>query len=182
MKNILVVLGCGVNQDGNLSRRPRASMNEALSLLEDDYNFLFLTGGGSIHGTAALAITEAAAMKNYAINESVHEAMIIIDETALDTLGNFQALRLKFPGSDYNFTVVVSNSQMARAKLVAHQVFGGTNNFYFVGVSENYLTEWQRLKRNSYETIAYLLQICPSLYKIATGIVKIATRPFRNYD
>lgn len=94
-KNAIVVLGCGIDSSGVLNPDAENSVRLAMDELKrnPDY-FLIMTGFVSYKATFKPSISEAQAMKDYAVSLCIPQDIIFVETESKDTLGNFYFTKL----------------------------------------------------------------------------------------
>ena len=160
-KDFLIILGCGIRQDGTPTPLLRGRIDRALAFAvkqkrQTGKDLIFVTSGGQ--GPKEV-IPESASMKRYLLAQGVPEARIIEEDRSTDTLENMRFSKEKIFAIDPNGKVafVTTNYHVFRGGLCARRVkmravgMGSKTKWYFwpnasVRVFVGLLTE-HRLKQ-----------------------------------
>lgn len=141
----IIVLSGGVNDDGslliNVERRMRLGIDRFNA---GDAPILILTGAWGYMLETPPPITEAAAMKQFALSVGVPESAIVTEEEAHDTVGNayFTKVRILEPREWRRVLVVSSDYHMPRSEFIFRKVLGPSYTMEFIGaVSEPEMRE-----------------------------------------
>ena len=135
-KHAIVILGCGIDAAGNLG--PDATNSVELGIrasksLED--TCIIMTGDISYKATFKASISEAQAMKDYAVSLGVPLNQIFVEAESKDTLGNifFTKQNLLLPLNITDITIVRGpNQSTERINYLARKILGGGYNFKLV--------------------------------------------------
>lgn len=85
----ILVLGNGVEPDGILSEQPRAGVEKAVQAYRNKQApWVIMSGGLSYKADEAHTLSEAQAMKDYAISLGLPSEVILTEAESQDTLGN----------------------------------------------------------------------------------------------
>ena len=135
-KHAIVVLGCGIDAAGNLNSDAMNSVRlgvDALSELED--TILIMTGNVSYKATFQPSISEAQAMKDFAISLGVSVNQIFVETESKDTLGNlfFTKQNLLLPLGIKNITIVRGpNQSNERINYLTKKILGDEYEFSLI--------------------------------------------------
>lgn len=134
--NAIVVLGCGIDSMGNLGPDAKNSVHLAKRALDETPNScLIMTGSVSYKATFKPSISEAQAMKEYAVTLGIPSNIIFVETESKDTLGNFYftKLNLLMP-LNIHTTIIVRgpNQSDERIEYLAKKVLGDTYSFKIV--------------------------------------------------
>ena len=147
----IVVLGANITAKGNLSKVAKSRMDKALELFREGRASRIIVTGKK----------EALVMKKYAVSKGVSPECILVENLALDTIGNAFFTRKKFlePRNWLKIVVVTSRFHVPRTRLVFRKVLGKTYRLKFIPskrvLSPNSLRE--KLDREKGITLATLL-------------------------
>ena len=135
-KKAIVVLGCGIDSAGSLNPDAENSVRLALdSLSENPESCLIMTGSVSYKATFRPSISEAQAMKDYAVSLGVTQDKIFVETESKDTLGNFYftKLNLLIPLGIRDITIIRGPNQSdERIGYLATKVLGDEYTFKIV--------------------------------------------------
>lgn len=127
-KKAIVVLGCGIDAAGNLNPDAKHSVRlaaDALATYPD--SCLIMTGDVSYKATFKPSISEAQAMKDYAVTLGISQDKIFVETESKDSLGNiyFTKLNLLMPLSIHDIIIVRGpNQSNKRINYLATKVLG----------------------------------------------------------
>lgn len=130
----IIILSGGVNDDGsllpNVERRMRLGIEH---FQRGEAPRIIVTGAWGYMLDTPPPITEAAAMKNFALNAGIPLDAIVVEEEAKDTVGNayFTKVRLLEPQSWRRVLVVTSDYHAARSEYIFRKVLGPTYEMTF---------------------------------------------------
>lgn len=130
----IVVLGGGVHPDGTLPPVARARVERAVELFESGVAPRLILSGRCGLSAPEPAVTEAAAMAEYAAGFGVPRAALLEEDDAKDTLGNAYFTRLRFlePNDWTSIRVVTSDFHLSRAAWVFRKILGPGYDVSFV--------------------------------------------------
>ncbi|MGD0284253.1 MAG: YdcF family protein [Candidatus Saccharimonadales bacterium] len=124
----IVVFGGGVNQNGELSNELKNRVELAIDLYRSNIaNSIIMTGAYSYKADKIPIITEAKAMKAYALDKNVKANCIFTEEESKETVGNayFTKIKLLIP---HNWTKIIviagPNHSFKRLRYVLDKVWG----------------------------------------------------------
>lgn len=127
-KHAIIILGCGIDAEGNIGADATNSVRlgvEAFSESQD--TCLIMTGDISYKSNFKPSISEAQAMKDYAISLGVPSDKIFVETESKDTLGNlfFTKQNLLLPLGITDITTVRGpNQSNERIRYLANKVLG----------------------------------------------------------
>jgi len=135
MKELIIVLGGGINEKGELPAWVHSRLDLATSLFRDTENCQLIMSG---KGRDNYPISEAKAMTNYLIEKGVHAEAILEESLSEDTIQNAYFTRLLHidPKGIRKFKVVTNEFHMARASHIFNWVFGSGYEIEFVRASD----------------------------------------------
>jgi uncharacterized SAM-binding protein YcdF (DUF218 family) len=130
----IIVLGGGVESDGELPPVARTRVDRAIELFEGGIAPRLILSGRSGLNVREVAVTEARAMARHAVRRGVPESAIFLEEEAKDTLGNayFTWARFLEPNGWSSVRIVTSDFHLSRAAWVFRKVLGPGYDFSFV--------------------------------------------------
>lgn len=135
MSDAIIVPGRGIGPDGTLGADPLARVRKAVELYDNkEAPKIIMSGGYSIHLKEPPRITEAQAMKEYAVTLGCDSNDIIEESRSMYTLGNAYFSKKLFcePKSWHDLLVVTSEDHLPRVEYLFKKVFGPTYTFRFV--------------------------------------------------
>lgn len=130
MKDVIIVLAGGVNNDGSLPDLPRSRVDCGIQHLKNrEAKKLIMTGkyGFWLDWQKQIPCrSEAEAMKEYAISEGIPSDSILTEQESKDTLGNayFTKVNILEPNNWKSVLVVTSDFHLERTKYIFDLVFG----------------------------------------------------------
>ena len=105
-KNIMVILGNWMNNDGTISATMRARLELALKAYSEfSFDYIVVTGGMA---NSAAGISEAEAMYNYLVNHGIDRSIIIKEDQSMSTQQNATYTMKKLEDIDFKNLVIVS--------------------------------------------------------------------------
>lgn len=126
--DVIIVLGGGVHDDGSLPTRARARVRKGVSLYhQGKAQKLLMSGSHSGHLGQMPQVTEARAMKKYAIFLGVPSRAILIEEKSKDTIGNayFSKVNVLQRYKKWKSVIVVSSKDhFPRARIIFEHTLG----------------------------------------------------------
>lgn len=135
-KHAIVILGCGIDATGNLSSDAINSVQLGVNALnESGDTCLIMTGNVSYKATFKPSISEAQAMKDYAISLGIPSKQIFVETESKDTLGNlfFTKQNLLLPLSITGITIVRGpNQSNERIYYLARKILGDGYEFKLI--------------------------------------------------
>jgi uncharacterized SAM-binding protein YcdF (DUF218 family) len=136
----IVVLGGGVHPDGSLPPVARARVERAVELFECGVAPRLILSGRCGLSAAEPAVTEAAAMAEYAAGFGVPRAAMFLEDDAKDTLGNAYFTRREFlePNEWTSIRVVTSDYHLSRAAWVFRKILGPGYDVSFVSAPSGF--------------------------------------------
>ena len=94
-KTAIIVLGCGIDAAGNLSPDAEGGVRLAIDVMaKTPDSCLIMTGFVSYKAVFKPSISEAQAMKDYAVSLGVSSEKIFVETESKDSLGNFYFTKL----------------------------------------------------------------------------------------
>ena len=105
-KNIMVVLGNWMNNDGTISSTMRTRLELALKAFSEfDFDYIVVSGGMA---NSQAGISEAQAMYNYLVEHGIDGNIIIKEDQSMSTQQNAIYTMQKLENIDFNNIIVVS--------------------------------------------------------------------------
>jgi uncharacterized SAM-binding protein YcdF (DUF218 family) len=124
----IIVLGPGVNTEGQLGEHGHTTLTRALAVWQKwPQAYLIMSGGLSYNQTSVPRRSEAQAMKDYAVAHGVPSERILTESESRDTLGNvyFSRVNLLDPLNLHVVMVVgTPHHSLARLDYICQKVFG----------------------------------------------------------
>jgi uncharacterized SAM-binding protein YcdF (DUF218 family) len=127
MKDVIIVLGGGIRENGELVPTAQERVEKAVELYKKNVARKILMSGRYGISIKYIPIkTEAKAMKEHAMSLGVPEEDILTEETSRDTLGNAYFTKTKFlePRGWKNIMVITTNFHLERAKAFFTKILG----------------------------------------------------------
>ena len=135
-KHTIIVLGCGIDAMGNIGTDASTSVRLAIdALTQSPDSCLIMTGQVSYKATFKPSISEAQAMKDYAVSLGTPVNRIFVETESKDTLGNlfFTKQNLLLPLRIANISIVRGpNHSNERIAYLANKVLSGGYNFRII--------------------------------------------------
>ena len=132
----IIVLGCGIDAMGNIGTDASNSVRLAIdALTQSPDSCLIMTGQVSYKATFKPSISEAQAMKDYAVSLGTPVNQIFVETESKDTLGNlfFTKQNLLLPLRIANISIVRGpNHSNERIAYLANKVLSGGYNFRII--------------------------------------------------
>jgi hypothetical protein len=151
-KHAIVVLGCGVDAEGNIGSDAMSSITLAVEALKTPADTcLIMTGNVSYKATFKPSISEAQAMKDYTISLGVPVSQIFVETESKDTLGNlfFTKQNLLLPLGITDVMIVCGpNQRSERILYLAGKILGDEYNFRLIEHDTNRPGEREREQRS----------------------------------
>lgn len=134
--NAILVLGCGIDAQGNLNKDAMNSVQLGAELLGKSSDAcLIMTGDVSYKATFRPSISEAQAMKDYASLLGISGNRIFVETESKDTLGNlfFTKQNLLIPLGINDIKIVRGpNQSNERVRYLAVKILGGGYSFKII--------------------------------------------------
>ncbi len=134
MFDCIIVLGFTLKDKKKLPSVLKSRLDTAISLYSNSPESKLIMCGGL--SNSKLKITEAEAMKQYAVSRGIEKRDIIKEDTSTDTIGNafFIKQRILKPNKWRNIALVTSGYHLRRAKIIFKKVMGKGYRIKFIGV------------------------------------------------
>jgi uncharacterized SAM-binding protein YcdF (DUF218 family) len=126
---VIVVLGHRLKDDGSIAGELYKRLNLGIELFNKFKADAIIFSGGMTNPSAG--ITEADVMKKYAIFRGVPQHKIILEERALDTIGNAIFAKETLEERFKELYIVTSCYHIHRASFIFKMVFGEKYNLNF---------------------------------------------------
>ncbi len=164
MSDVIIVLGRGIKSDGTLPPDPIARIKKAKELYDIGMSSKLIMSGGYSHKIKnAPKISEAAAMKQYAVSLGILQESIIEESKSTHTLSNAYFTKKLFcePNQWQNIIVVASDEHLERAEYTFRKVYGPLYSFQFIASNrvisdEEYARELEHERASMKLTIEWL--------------------------
>jgi len=148
----MVVLGCGIDAEGNLNPDAELSVRLAIKALgEHDNACMIMTGNISYKASFKPSISEAQAMKDYAMSLGVSGEKIFVETESKDSLGNlvFTKMNLLTSLNIHYLTIVRGPNQSdERIDYLAAKILGPDYHYVLMGSDIARPNEAEREKRS----------------------------------
>ena len=133
--NIILVLGYLLDEKGILGDCAKSRVKIACNLWKKNHqSHILFSGYCGLVGNKKPIITEALAMKNYALFLGVPENKIILEEKSRDTIGNaYFSKEIIVKKKWKNIFVVTSDFHIERAKFTFKKIFDQSFNIEYFG-------------------------------------------------
>jgi uncharacterized SAM-binding protein YcdF (DUF218 family) len=151
---IIVVLGGGIDLQGNIPSYVYSRLGEAIKL-QHELNCKILVSGeySFLYDKVKPPFTEASKMQGYLLEKGVSVDKIIKEEQSKDTIGNayYSKKYVFLPQKEKKAIIITSDFQVERANYIFSKIFGPEYDFKIVGIKSE-LPEgektaiWQRQK------------------------------------
>ena len=132
-KKAVVVLGCGIDAAGNLNPDATNSVQLAIEAVNSSSNTsLVMTGYVSYKAAFKPSVSEAQAMKDYAVSLSIPANKIFVETESKDTIGNlfFTKQNLLMPLGITNIVIVRGpNQSNERIQYLARKILGSDYSY-----------------------------------------------------
>lgn len=155
-KDVIIVLGSGINKNGTLPVIAKKRVQKAIELYGAGVSAkILMSGKWGAHVGFKPVTTEAEAMKKYAVSLGINPSKIMCEEQSRDTATNLFFARKLFiePNKWRNIMIVTSDYHMKRVKYLAKKVFGTDFKVCFEesksGISKRKLKQKIRKERKS---------------------------------
>ena len=127
-----IVLGSGVNDDGSITQLSKTRIDKALTLYHTkQVKKLVVTGGFTNKNTQS---SEAESMFSYALKNGVHEADIIVENMARNTVENAYYVKINIiEPHNWKRNIVVTNEyHIIRSRYLFSTIFGRKYVFKYI--------------------------------------------------
>lgn len=153
MKDAIIVLAGGINEDGSLSISSERRTEKAAEFFKEGVSeWLVMSGQWSFWLEKPMPRTEAEAMKQYAVTLGIPAHKIIKEESSKDTLGNayFCKVNVLKPREWKDIAIVTSDYHMERTKMIFKNILGKDYRMDFIEASSD-LDPVERARRADQE-------------------------------
>lgn len=127
MKDIIIILGGGIEADGSIPGPAKLRVEKGVELLKEGRApRILMSAKWSFWLTMEPPRTEAEGMKEYAVELGVNPEQILKEESSKDTVSNAYFTRIEFlePNNWKNVILVTSDYHMPRSKYIFEKVLG----------------------------------------------------------
>jgi uncharacterized SAM-binding protein YcdF (DUF218 family) len=161
---IVVVLGGGIDLQGNIPTYVYSRLDEAIKL-QNNLNCRILVSGeySFLYDKVKPPFTEAFKMQEYLLKKGVLETQIIKEEQSKDTIGNayYSKKYIFLPEKEKEAIIITSDFQVERVKYIFNKIFGSEYSFKIIGIKSELPSGereaiWQRQKELLLKTQALL--------------------------
>jgi len=136
----IVVLGGGIDLNGNLPKHVYQRLEKAIELFKKKpINKIVTTGKYSFLYRKEVPITtEAEKMAEYLYQKGVGKGSVLLEKHSKDSLGNAYHLKtdIFIPHQELSGMIITSHFHLARIKYIFEKVFGPKYQFEYLGVQE----------------------------------------------
>ena len=144
----IIILGGQVNQDGSVEEILKTRLDKGIELFnEGTAPYIIMSGKYGFLTIDEPPITEAEAMKKYAVEHEIPEDKILLEDKSKDTIGNAYFTKIKYlkPRNWNKLVVVTSDFHLKRTKYIFNKVLGPDYQIKYIG-ADSQLTKQERVK------------------------------------
>src|SRR3989338_1963789 len=137
MKDVIIILGGGIEPDGSLPEIPKLRIIKGAELFRDGIAPKIIMSGNYGFWLEKEPIRpEAEAMKEYAVSLGVPEGGILKEDISKDTIGNAYFCKINFLETNnwHNVVIVTSDYHIPRTRYIFEKVLGKNYMIEFVSV------------------------------------------------
>ena len=161
---VIVVLGGGINLQGNIPPYVYSRLDEAIKISKNLNCKILVSGEYSfLYDKVKPPFTEAFKMQEYLLEKGIPGDQILREERSKDTVGNaYYSKKYVFvPKKEKEAVIITSDFQIERAKYIFHKIFGPEYKFKIIGIKSELPARekeavWQRQKELLLKTQALL--------------------------
>lgn len=160
----IIVLGRGIDLEGNLPANARTRVERAVSLYKELQVPVIFSGRWTYRFTDPVPpITEAAAMAKYAQSLGLPSSVCLLEETSKDTIGNaiFTKKQYLVPNKWQSLCVVTSVDHAKRTEYIFRKVCGPEYSYRFeacpIGTDEDLIARSTAREERSLSVTQQLL-------------------------
>lgn len=127
MKDVIIILGGGIEPDGSLPESPKLRVNKGAELFKSGVApRIIMSGKWGFWLLQAPPRTEAEAMKEYAVSIGVPEEAIYAEKDSIDTIGNAYFCKINFlePNNWKKVLVVTADYHATRTGAIFEKILG----------------------------------------------------------
>lgn len=150
-KDVIIILGGGIEPDGSLPEIPKLRINKGVELFKNGTAPRIIVSGNYGFWLEKEPVrAEADAMKEYAIGLDVPGDLILKEDVSKDTIGNAYFCRLNYlePNNWHKVIVVTSEYHLPRTKYIFEKVLGNEYEIEFVPVDSKLSPEKLTIQTN----------------------------------
>ncbi len=151
-KEIIIVLGGGVNEDGSLTDQSKERVDRALQIFrKNPARYLLVSSKYSFAINFVPRKTEAKAMRDYAFSSGVPSKKVILEDRSVDTTGNmlFAEEIIRRMHGVRSLILVTSSYHMQRSRYLFEKFFGKRFRVSFVSSKSRLSNEKLKLRKKS---------------------------------
>ena len=144
MKDVIIILGGGIEPDGSLPEIPKLRIIKGAELFRDGIAPRIIMSGNYGFWLEKEPIRpEAEAMKEYAVSLGVPEGGILKEDISKDTIGNAYFCKINFLETNnwHNVVIVTSDYHIPRTRYIFEKVLGKNYMIEFVSVDSKLSSE-----------------------------------------
>lgn len=177
MKDVIIILGGGINRDGSLPDLPKKRVEAGIELFKERHAQRIIMSGKYGFWLDESGVipsrSEAEAMKEYAVALGIPADSILLEEESKDTLGNAYFTKVNFLEKNNwkKVVIVTSDFHFERTKYIFNLVLGHDYSIDYVLSETGVLQEKQiELVEQEKKTIQALKEIIGT--SVRTGDTK----------
>ncbi len=137
MSEIIIVLGGGVDEKGNIPDEVKERILLAKKIYEKKKQFILMTGFKGMYEKKIIKISEAKAMKTFAKEKGIPSKNILTENKARDTIGNaFFSRTILETKKITRATIITSQYHMKRVKYIFNKIFSKKYTLMFESSKE----------------------------------------------
>ena len=167
-KDAIIILGCQINEDGSLPKLLKSRVDRAIEFSKmqkenTNTDIIFIPSGGQ---GADEVMSEAAAMKNYLIENGIKKENIIIEDKSTNTYENiiFSYNKIKEKIKKPKLAFSTTNYHVLRAGIIAHKqnididgIGAKTKSYYWINAFiREFIATLVTEKKNNVKTLLIL--------------------------
>lgn len=161
---IIVVLGGGIDLQGNIPSYVYSRLDEAIKLASNLDCKILVSGEYSfLYEKIKPPLTEALKMNKYLLEKGIPQGKILREELSKDTIGNayYSKKYIFIPSKEKEAIIITSDFQVERVKYIFSKIFGSEYKLKVIGIKSNLPdgekeAVWQRQKELLLKTQALL--------------------------
>ncbi|MBU3905284.1 MAG: YdcF family protein [Nanoarchaeota archaeon] len=149
----IVILGSQVKQDGSIDDFMKFRLDKGIEIFNENIaSYLIMSGKYGFLSKEKPPITEAEAMKKYAIEHDIPEDKLLLEDQSKDTIGNAYFTKIKYlkPRNWNKLVIVTSDFHLKRTEYVFNKILGADYQIEYIGV-DSHLSEQEMVKMNLVE-------------------------------
>ena len=168
---LIVVLGGGIDLNGNLPPHVYQRLDEAILLFKKHPGSRIVLSGkySFLYGKQKPNLTEAEKMAEYLIGQGIRKIDILLEKLSKDSIGNAYYLKksIFIPQKELEAIVVTSGYHLERTRYIFKKIFGRSYSFKFIGVLEHLPIQEEKMVTERQKEL--LLKIKQLLFNMKDG-------------